>query len=171
MLRKISHAIDTFSMLLGYLAGALLLSIAIMQLAEIIARNFLGTSLPFVWEVGAYFHICAIFLAAAFTLRTGGHIRVTLIQQLSPRAFEILSTIVGLAISGYLSLALVRFAMNFAASGRTSGTVNDIPLVYPASAVAFGACLLTLQLVLRLVQTLCRQPVEIDWHQQSVSAE
>lgn len=171
MLRKISHAIDAFSMLLGYLAGGLLLSIAILQIAEIITRNFLGTSLPFVWEIGAYFHICAIFLAASFTLRTGGHIRITLIQQLSPRAFEVLSTLVGLAISGFLSLALVRFAVNYSVSGRTSGTVNDIALVYPAGVVAFGACLLTLQLALRLAQTLYRQPVEIDLAQQTVSAE
>jgi len=81
-----------------------------------------------------------------------------------------LSTATGLVISAYLSLALVRFAVNYGVTGRTSGTVNDVALVYPAGVVAFGACMLTLQLLLRLVQALVRLPVETE-QAASLSAE
>jgi len=171
MMRAITFLTDATSTVLGYLAGGLLAAIVVIQIAEILARNILGISLPFTWEYAAYFHICAIFLAAAFTLRCGGHVRVTLFQTAAPRAFELLSTLVGLAISAYLSWALVRFALNYGATGRTSGTVNDVPLVYPAGVVAFGACMLTLQLALRLVQVLTRAPVEVELHAPSLSAE
>jgi len=171
MMRTITLLTDAVSAWLGYLAGALLAAIVVIQIAEILARNLLGISLPFTWEVAAYFHICAIFLAAAATLRCGGHVRVTLIQSAAPRAFELLSTTVGLAISAYLSWALLRFALNLGATGRTSGTVNDVPLVYPTGVVAFGACVLTLQLLLRLAHALTRAAVEIEPHAPSLSAE
>jgi len=170
MLRTLTRLADAASATLGYLAGGLLAAIVVIQIAEILARNLLGVSLPFTWEVAAYFHICAIFLAAAFTLRSGGHVRVSLLQSAMPRAFELLSTTVGLAISAYLSLALVRFAVNYGVTGRTSGTVNDVALVYPAGVVAFGACMLTLQLLLRLAQALARLPVETE-QAASLSAE
>jgi len=171
MLRTLTRLADGASATLGYLAGGLLAAIVVIQIAEILARNLFGISLPFTWEYAAYFHICAIFLAAAFTLRSGGHVRVSLLASAAPRVFELLSTIVGLAISAYLSWALVCFAVGFAETGRTSGTVNDVPLVYPAGAVAFGACMLTLQLVLRLAQALTREPVETELHAPSLSAE
>jgi len=171
MLRRLTAAADACSTALGYLAGALLAGIVAIQIAEILARNLLGVSLSFTWEVAAYFHVCAIFLAAAFTLRTGGHVRVSLIQSAAPRVFELLATLLGLAISSYLSWALVRFAWNYGVTGRTSGTINDVPLVYPAAVVAFGACMLTLQLLLRLLQALAREPVEAARHPASATAE
>jgi len=171
MLALLTRAADRASLILGGLAGALLAAIVVIQIAEILARNVLGVSLPFTWEYAAYFHICAIFLAAAFTLRSGGHVRVSLIQGIAPRTFEFVATLVGLVISAYLSWALVKFATNYGLTGRTSGTVNDVPLVYPAGVVAFGACVLTLQLALRLAQTLARQPVEAELHPPSLSAE
>lgn len=162
---------DRLSRFLAYISGTLIFAIAALQISEIVSRNFFDTSLSIVWEVAAYMHIAAIFLAAAFTLRTGGHIRVTLFQSLHPRLFEIVGTLVGLVISAFLSYALVKFAWNYGVSGRTSGTTNDIPLVYPAAAVAFGAVILSVQLALRLCLALQGRPVELEDHVESLSAD
>lgn len=162
---------DRLSRFLAYLSGALIFVIAALQISEILSRNLFNTSLSIVWEVAAYLHIAAIFLAAAFTLRSGGHIRVTLFQSLHPRAFEVVGTFVGLAISVFLSYALVKFAWNYGVTGRTSGTTNDIPLVYPAAIVAFGSVMLSIQLALRLCQAMLGRAVEIEDHAVSLSAD
>ncbi|HAR51196.1 TRAP transporter small permease [Roseovarius sp.] len=163
MWRIFYRSVDAVSLALGWVAGGLILCIALMIMAEILLRNLAGISLTFVWEISAYFHIAAIFLGLAFTLRTGGHIQVAILQRPLGRLFELVSTLGGLVISAYLSLALVRLCLNWASTGRTSGTVDNIPLAWPMTLVAVGACLLTLQLLLRLVHLLTGAPHELPW--------
>ncbi|MDS1138384.1 TRAP transporter small permease [Nitratireductor indicus] len=167
MWQAVNSLVDRFSRMLAYLSGGAILLIAIMQMAEIVLRNGAGISLPFVWEYASYLHVSAIFLGAAFTLRTDGHIRVTLIRGLNPRLFEILATVVGLAISAYLTKALFGLAWGYGITGRTSGTINNVPLVIPAIFVSAGAAMLTLQLALRLVQALIGSPLVVPWNETS----
>lgn len=162
MFKTVSNWVDGLSKFVAMISGVAILGIAIMQFLEIVLRNSIGVSLPFVWEYASYIHMGAIFLAASYTLHVGGHIRVTLFQKFNSHIFECISTLVSLIISAYLSYALVKFAEGFAMSGRTSGTVNDVPLIVPGAFVAAGSCLLTLQLALRLVFSLTKRPVEID---------
>lgn len=163
MWQPLYKSVDALSRAMGWVAGGLILLIALMQVIEILARNFMGVSLTFVWEYAAYLHIAAIFLGLSFTLRTGGHIQVTLLATVMPRFFSYLSTIVGLIISGYLSLALIKLCWNWGMTGRSSGTVDNLPLVYPMAFVAFGAAMLTLQLVLRLIHLVMGTRVELPW--------
>ena len=167
MWQAVNSLVDRFSRMLAYLSGGAILLIAIMQMAEIVLRNAAGISLPFVWEYASYLHVSAIFLGAAFTLRTDGHIRVTLIRGLNPRLFEILATAIGLAISAYLTKALFGMAWGYGATGRTSGTINNVPLVIPAIFVSAGAAMLTVQLALRLVQAAIGSPLVVPWKETS----
>lgn len=163
MWNVIYRSVDLFSYALAALAGFAILLIAMMQVVEIAVRNLFNISLTFVWEYAAYMHISAIFLGLAFTLRTGGHIQVTMLAKFSPRLFNLVSTLLGLAISGYLSVAVVQLCINWGRTGRTSGTVDELPLVYPMIFVAFGAVMLTVQFVLRLVHLLMGTPAELPW--------
>ncbi|WP_412509684.1 TRAP transporter small permease [Roseovarius sp. SYSU LYC5161] len=151
-MQRLLSLIDWISQALAVLSGLMIAVIALLVSTEIMLRNLFGHSLSFVWEVSVYFQMCAIFLASAWTLRTGGHIRVTLVQTAMPRAFEWLATLVGLAISAVLSNALVQLAWRYGTSGRSSGSTSDIALVYPAAAMAVGAVLLTIQIALRLLR-------------------
>lgn len=162
---------DRFSRWLAYLSGAVIFAIAALQISEIVSRNLFDVSLSIVWEVAAYMHVAAIFLAGAWTLRSGGHIRVTLFQSLNPKAFEFIGTLIGLLISAFLTYALVSLAWQYGVSGRTSGTTNNILLVYPAGLVAFGSVMLTIQIFLRLCQSVTRRPVEIGQESVSLSAD
>jgi TRAP-type C4-dicarboxylate transport system permease small subunit len=163
MWQRLYHTADTISRVLAWFSGGLIFLIAFLQLSEILLRNFANVSLSFVWEIAAYMHIAAIFLGLSMTLRTGGHIQVTLLATVVPRVFQIVSTVGGLVISGFLSLALIRLAWNWGVTGRTSGTVDNIPLVIPMSFVALGACVLTIQLALRLFHILLGTPIELKW--------
>jgi TRAP-type C4-dicarboxylate transport system permease small subunit len=167
MWQSIYRTVDTISRAMAWVAGVTILLIALMQMVEIVVRNFAGT---FVWEYAAYMHIAAIFMGLAFTLRTGGHIQVTLLSTVLPRGFLYISTLLGLAISAYLSFAVIRLCYNWGSTGRTSGTVDNLPLVYPMIFVALGASMLTLQLALRLVHLILGTRIELPWFN-SPSAE
>ncbi|WP_417280917.1 TRAP transporter small permease [Celeribacter sp.] len=160
---RLYKSTDAVSRVLAWISGGLIFLIAFLQLFEILLRNVANISLSFVWEFAAYMHIAAIFLGLSMTLRTGGHIQVTLLATVMPRVFQLMSTLGGLLFSGYLSFALIQLAWNWGATGRTSGTVDDIPLVIPISFVAFGAVMLTVQLCLRLFHILLGTPTEIQW--------
>lgn len=163
MWSKIYRAVDAVSRATAWIAGGLIMLIACLQMLEIVLRNLAGISLSFVWEYAAYMHIAAIFLGLSMTLRTGGHIQVTLLSALLPRLFQLTSTLGGLALSGFLSYALIRQAWLWGATGRSSGTVDNVPLVIPMTVVAFGAAMLTLQLLLRLFHVLLQTRAELPW--------
>ena len=55
-------------------------------------------------------------------------------------------------------------------SGSTSATIDETPLVYPQAAMAFGAALLTLQLVARAVRLLVGEPPEDEAAKQDFGA-
>jgi TRAP-type C4-dicarboxylate transport system permease small subunit len=154
---------DRFNLVCGYLAGFAILLIAVMQIVEIASRNVLNYSLPFVWEYGAYMHAGAVFMAAAYTLRTGGHVRVAMLLNRAPKVFEIVATSLALLISILLTYSMIRFAIGFGVAGRTSSTINQVPLVWPTSFMALGATLLTLQLSLRLVLVATGEAADISW--------
>lgn len=163
MWHHLYRAADRLSYGMAVIAGFAILVIAFMQMTEILLRNIFDVSLTFVWEYAAYMHIGAIFFGLAFTLRTGGHIQVTLLAKVLPKVFDYLSTLLGLAISGYLSMALVQLCWSWGTTGRSSGTVDDLPLVYPMLFVALGAVMLTVQLALRLIHLLLGTPTELAW--------
>ncbi|MCF2903914.1 TRAP transporter small permease [Octadecabacter sp. CECT 8868] len=155
-------AIDRLSFVMALASGVALLVIAVLIAAEIILRKFFGISMHFLWEIASFIQLTAVFLGAGWTLRTGGHIRVTIISSKAPRLFEWLATLFGLAISAYLTKALVLMAWGYFETGRTTGTVTDTPLVYPAVLVAFGAAMLTLQLALRALRLATGEETETD---------
>ncbi|WP_321340681.1 TRAP transporter small permease subunit [Breoghania sp.] len=158
----ILNLIDRFSRVLAVISGFAIFLMAGLVVSEIVLRNVFSVSLTFVWEVSVYLHMGAIFLGSAWTLRTGGHIRVTLLRAVLPRAFEWFATLIGLLISAYMTNALLQLAWTYFRTGRTSGSTSDIALIYPAAFMAFGAVLLTLQIALRLVHIALGNPPEID---------
>lgn len=158
---RILDMIDKASMVLSLLAGVAIGCIAVMIALEIVLRNFFAISLHFLWEYGVFIHMSAIFLGAGWTLRTGGHIRVTVLKTVLPRAAEWIATIIGLIISAFLSNALVQLTWTYFTSGRTSGTLTNTPLVYPAAIISFGAVVLTLQIALRALRLALNKPVEL----------
>lgn len=163
MWRRVYTSIDVVSHAMGRIAGAVILVMAFMLVAEIVLRNVANVSLTFVWEYAAYMHIAAIFLGLAVTLRTGGHIQVTLLATALPRAFHYISALGGLALSSYLTIAMIRLCYNWGSTGRTSGTVDNLPLVYPMIFVSFGALILTLQLLCRVLHLMFGTQIEQEW--------
>ena len=173
-LARVLAGIDALSRACGYAAAVLVLGIAALILAEIFCRTALNVSLSFAWEYAAYFFAVSIFLAAAFALRSGGYVRVMLLSQSVPRRLayrlDVVATVAGTMVAGFLTWSLTSFAARSWVSGSTSPTIDETPLVYPQAAMAFGAALLTLQLVARAIRLFVGEPPEDEAAKQDFSA-
>lgn len=159
---RILAVVDGVSEALAWFSAALIVVIASLILGEVSLRYIFNTTIPFAWEYAAYCNGAAIFCGAAFTMRTGGHVRVTLlsssVRPLYRRMLDILATIIGLGAAGFLTYGLVQLASRAYQTGLTSATNMETPLIYPQGAIALGAVLLCLQLVARLVRLLIGEP-------------
>ena len=168
-------AVDRVSQLAGIVAVLLVVGIVALIIVEVLCRTFFNLSLSFAWEYSAYFLGTAIFFGAAFTLRTGGQVRVAfLTTSRNPhvaRTSEFLATVFGVAITCYLAYSMVLFAWQTYVAGSTSFTVVAVPLIYPTSGLAIGAVLLALQMIVRLIRLLIGDPPDDREAMRSYSVE
>jgi TRAP-type C4-dicarboxylate transport system permease small subunit len=163
-MRRILVLIDDIGRYSAYLAAMLVVGIAVLILAEIFSRNVLNISLSFSFEFSAYFMATAIFLAAAFTMRTGGHVRVSILSSAVPpqvaRLVDVVATIIGTVLAIILAYAMISFAWKAGITGRTSATIDETPLVIPQGIMAFGALMLALQMIARVIRMIMGDEVE-----------
>ncbi len=164
MISRFLSVVDGVSKIAGGVAAVMLIGIAALILAEIIMRVALNLSLDFAWEYSTYFTAIVIFCGAAYTLRTGGHVRVSLLStSVPPRAayaIDILCTLIAVALAALLAYAMTELALRSLIAGSKSPTIVATPLVVPQGGVAVGAIVLLLQLIARLVRLFTGQPPE-----------
>jgi TRAP-type mannitol/chloroaromatic compound transport system permease small subunit len=156
-------AADALAVLGGWLAAGCLAALVLLISAEILvaaaSRVFpsLPGDIPIAWEYSAYLMGAAFLLGAAVTLRAGGHIRVSiLVSRLGPgplRALEIVTALLGSAVTIFFAWSLLLFAWRSFTSGQVSGG-SFTPLWIPQAALAAGAVLLAIQMVARLARSL-----------------
>ncbi|MCY4231816.1 MAG: TRAP transporter small permease [Alphaproteobacteria bacterium] len=174
-MQTVLRTVDRVSQAAGLFAVLLVVGIVVLIIAEVLCRTFFNLSLSFAWEYSAYFLGMAIFLGAAFTLRTGGQVRVAfLTTSRNPRlarTSEFFATVFGVGVTCYLAYALVLFAWQAYTAGSTSFTVVAVPLVYPTSGLAVGAVLLALQMIVRLIRLLIGDPPDDQDAMRSYSVE
>ena len=102
-------------------------------------------------EIGGYLLAAATFLALAGTLKSGAHIRVTMVlgmlNERARRWLEVWAFGFAAACSGYMTGNLMHFAWVSFRFNEVSTGVIRVPLVYPQAAMAFGAVILTVALL------------------------
>ena len=101
-------------------------------------------------EICGYLLAAATFLALAGTLKSGAHIRVTMVlgmvSERVRRWLEVWAFGFAAACSAYMAGNLLLFAWTSFRFNEVSSGVVRVPLVYPQAAMAFGALILTLAL-------------------------
>jgi TRAP-type C4-dicarboxylate transport system permease small subunit len=149
----------------GVLAALFLLAIAIIVLVSIVSR-LLGYSVPGLTAYAGYCMAASSFLALAYTFEHGGHIRVEiLLQQLEGwrrRLAELWCLSAGLFLAAYLawfSIKMVRVSLEI---GDVSPAPDATPLWIPQLGMAFGASVLALALLDRLIAVVRGGPIEAD---------
>jgi len=151
------------------LAGALVAATATAALAgmlilEVFTVNLIAWSQPWSVEYGGYLLAATLFSGSGWTLRQGGHIRVSILtERLGPEArrwVDVVCTVFALGVSSFMAWAAVNFAIRTFERGSVSFYPTMTPLVYPQSLLAISLVLLALGLVARLIRLLADEPPE-----------
>jgi len=175
MIEKMLSAIETVGKWAGAAAAVFVFGIAVLIVAEIVSRSFLGISLSFAWEFSAYFFATSVFCGAAYTMHTGGHVRVALfrgfLDERKNHIMDLAATAVGAVVAFFLSYSLILFAWRSFVRGSVSPTVEETPLVIPQAAIAFGATLFALQVLARLIRLVRNEPPEDEAARESFTVE
>ena len=83
---RIADAIDSLTARIGRAVAWLVLAIVLLQFALVVARYLFGFGSIWLNESVMYGHATLFLMAAAWTLRTGGHVRVNIFYaDASPR--------------------------------------------------------------------------------------
>ncbi|MDX2145266.1 MAG: TRAP transporter small permease [Rhodospirillaceae bacterium] len=149
----------------GWLAAAMMALLFVLGLVEMALRSLADISLSFAVEYSGYLLILSLFLGSGWTLRQGGHIRVSLLsERLGPNArhgLDIMATLVGLAVAVFISFALLRFGWGTWTRGTLSYFSSATPLGYPQLLLALGPTILVLAFSARLIRLLRREPGDL----------
>ncbi len=150
----------------GLLAGVFLVAIAVLVVGQIVFR-LLGMIIPSADEFAGYCLSATSFLALAWTLRSGGHIRVTLFLQRAGgglrRLLEALNLGVAAAMMTYFAWFTVQMVWESWSAGEVTSGLVPLPLWLPQTGMAVGVVLLAAALLEGFVDALLgRRPVEGD---------
>jgi TRAP-type C4-dicarboxylate transport system permease small subunit len=154
MLSKFLDRLFTWS---GYLAGIFLVTIAVLVVAQIVAR-FFNHQIPSADEFAGYSLAASSFLGLAYAFRSGSHIRVTLLTaRLSSKAQRVLLllvlafTAVMIATWAYNSMTLVWESYEFK---EMSTGILKYPIWIPQLSMGIGVTLFCLAILEDLVNVL-----------------
>jgi TRAP-type C4-dicarboxylate transport system permease small subunit len=153
----VRRALDALYRFSGAVAACCLALIACLVLAQIVGR-MAGVLVPGADDLASYALVATSFLALAYTLKAGGHIRVALLlRRLWPRPRR-LAEVGALAIGTAITLYFVWFTIELAwlswRFGDMSQGVLPIPLWLPQSVMAAGLIVFAVALIDELVLVL-----------------
>jgi TRAP-type C4-dicarboxylate transport system permease small subunit len=153
----------------GYAAAVLIALICVVvsiqvvfnlvdRVAALITGTAIGLTIPSYADFTGFFLAAASFLALAYTLRDGGHIRVTLFSgMISGKAHRVLEYIcvgIAAAVSAYMSWYAVSLTMESLEYNDLSAGMIAVPIWIPQIAMALGLIILTIALIDELVVML-----------------
>jgi TRAP-type C4-dicarboxylate transport system permease small subunit len=145
-------------------AGLAALGIVVI-VASVVAQvggRMLGVLVPGADDIAGYALTASSFLALAYTLRTGNHIRLTLIVNVArPRARRGLETAclaLGALLAGYFSVYIGEMVWDAWRFGDKAQGVLAIPLWIPQSVMGLGATVLCIAFLDDLVAVLRGTP-------------
>lgn len=160
--------LDTLYTAAGVLAAVFLIAIGVLVLTSITTR-LMGWTVPGLANYAGYCMAASSFLALAYTLRMGGHIRVSILLQnldgAKRRAAELCCLGCGFCLAAYFAFYSVKMV-------RVSLQINDVsqgpdatPLWIPQIVMAVGTSVLAVALLDRLIEVLRGGAIETDQQQ------
>jgi C4-dicarboxylate transporter DctM subunit len=141
--------------------SALLLGLAVaLAFYEVLSRYFLHTSIDWSSEIILYAVTWSVFFGASQLIKQDGHVRVTVllgfIHEDRQKVVHFLGTLLSLVFMVIVAGAGVSQVRDALVRGFFSDSTLKTPMWIPYSVMPFGATLLSLRLIQRLV-TLGRQ--------------
>ena len=154
----IAERIDRFTTRIGRAAAWLALAVVLLQFALVVARYLFGLGSIWATEAVIYAHATLFLLAAAWTLRAGGHVRVDIFYaEASPRTKAMIDLIGAVLLLLPFALVLLWLSWPYAARSwailERSQEASGLPLVFLLkSLIPLFAVLMALQGVAQAIR-------------------
>ncbi len=152
----VRRALDTLYLIGGYIGALFLVTILVLITAQMVAR-WTGLTLPGASSYAGYAMAGASFMAFAYALNSGAHIRVTLGLTALGR-YRRWGEIWCLAVGALVATFVLRYAYNAVYWSRLLGDVSQgqdaTPLWIPQLVMVAGSALLTLCLWDNLIRMI-----------------
>lgn len=159
------RAADALAQGLGWMACAALVLIVLLLTMEMVGRGLFNHSFSFAWEYASYSLGILIFGGLGWTLRTGGHIRVTVLENLLPAGaywwVEWFANLAGAVLASLLATAMVLLCRSSFVDQSRSFLATETLLYIPQVFMVLGAVGFALQAWLRLYLHQAGRPVEL----------
>ena len=131
----VADRIDRLTTAVGRAAAWLALAIVVLEFALVVARYLFALGTIWLSETVIYAHATLFMLAAAWTLRAGGHVRVDVFYaEASPRAQAIVDLAGSVLLLLPFALVLVWLGVPYAARSwavlERSQEASGLPLVF-----------------------------------------
>jgi C4-dicarboxylate transporter, DctQ subunit len=143
-----------------WLAMLAVLVLTIITLREVIGRHFFNAPSGWVDEIAGYLVAGTVFLGAAYALRTGQLISITLlVAKLPPPVFRIIAGL-GLLVSFIAIVVAIYYVGDYVLHNyqidRRSNTRLRVRLWMPQSIMFFGLVVLASELLRQAIATLIK---------------
>ena len=170
----------------GGLAAVFILAIVVLVFAQVclnladkvsagLLGKGIGLTIPSYADFTGFFLAASTFLALAYSLRAGGHIRVTLLIGRLPdglrRLVEIVVVLIALAMSAYATWYVILLVLESIEFGDRSSGMVSVPLWLPQLPVALGLAILTLALADEWIGLLSGRPAAWEGKGESLLSE
>lgn len=164
--------LDKLYLISGYLAGAFLSLMALLILAQIVARWF-GVVIPSTEDFSGFLLAATSFMALAYTLRSGDLIRVNLfighIKGFKRSLIEGVVLIVALLLVGFATWYMVLLVIESYQFEELSQGYIPVPLWIPQIPMAVGMLICFIALLDELVLLLKGQEPHYLKHDESAA--
>jgi len=159
-LTSFADRVDRLTAAIGRTAAWLVLAVVLLQFALVVARYLFGLGSVWLTETVIYAHASVFMLAAAWTLRLGGHVRVDILYASVSARTKALIDLVG-AVLLLLPFMLVLFALSVPYAARSwaifehSQEASGLPLVFVLKTlIPLFASLMALQGVSQAIRAI-----------------
>lgn len=158
-----------------YVAGAALLGILFLTVADIIGRSAFRRPVPGTVEMTGMILVVVVFMAVAHSEDMGDHITIDLLYERAGtrlRLFlDVFADLLTIAVVGLLSYQLYQFTLRNQASGAET-PVLDLPVWPFVLVAAVGSAFYLLSSVMRLTLRLMGRAVDaVDPHDPDAGVE
>ena len=156
----LADRIDRLTTGIGRAVAWLALAVVLLQFALVVARYLFGLGSIWLTETVIYGHATLFMLAAAWTLRAGGHVRVDVFYaEASPRAKAIIDLVGSLLLLLPFAAVLVWLSVPYAVRSwailERSQETSGLPLVYLLKTpIPLFALLMALQGIAQAIRSL-----------------
>ncbi len=132
----------------------------LLVLVEVFMRYLLGRPLMIADEFSAYMLVAMSYLAAAYTYREGGHVRITALVSRLPARLSNWLRVGTLSLAFIFSIGLTKSSFDLILFsfkyGMASATWLNVPLQGPQLTLVVGFTILSLMLAMEIAKTIVK---------------